>query len=194
MRARLTWLGLAALCVACADPDTRSAAAPDRYPANPAAIDSARLIADNEPGSWLTAARSYDEQRFSPLDQINDSNVKELGLAWYADMDTERGQESTPVVVDGVMYLTTAWSMVKAFDIRTGKKLWEYDPAVAKSKAADACCDVVNRGVAAWKGKIYLGALDGRLIALDAQTGAVVWSVQTTDPALPYTITWDGMA
>jgi len=104
-------------------------------------------------------------------------------------MDTERGQESTPIVVDGYMYLTTAWSMVKAFDIRTGEKVWEYDPGVAKSKAADACCDVVNRGVAAWNGKIYVGALDGRLIALDSKTGKEVWSVQTTDTTLPYTIT-----
>jgi PQQ-dependent dehydrogenase (methanol/ethanol family) len=189
MRARLLLLISATLLVACSDPNTRPTAAPPTFPANPAAVDAARLLADNEPGSWLTAARSYDEQRFSPLDQINDSNVKQLGLAWYADMDTERGQESTPLVIDGAMYLTTAWSMVKAFDIRTGQKLWEYDPAVAKSKAADACCDVVNRGVAAWKGNLYLGALDGRLIALDARTGKVVWSVQTTDPSLPYTIT-----
>jgi PQQ-dependent dehydrogenase (methanol/ethanol family) len=87
------------------------------------------------------------------------------------------------------MYLTTAWSMVKAYDIRTGAKIWDYDPKVDKAKGADACCDVVNRGVAAWNGKIYLGALDGRLIALDSRTGKEVWSVQTTDPALPYTIT-----
>jgi quinohemoprotein ethanol dehydrogenase len=154
-----------------------------------AALNAQRLIANNEPGSWLTAGRGYDEQRFSPLDQINDANVRNLGLAWYADIDTERGQESTPIVIDGVMYLTTAWSMVKAYDIRTGKTLWEYDPAVAKAKGADACCDVVNRGVAAWNGKIYLGALDGRLIALDSKTGKEAWSVQTTDTSLPYTIT-----
>jgi PQQ-dependent dehydrogenase (methanol/ethanol family) len=153
------------------------------------AIDAKRLIANSEPGSWLTAARGYHEQRYSPLDQINDKNVNKLGLAWYADIDTERGQESTPIVIDGVMYLTTAWSMVKAYDIKTGAKLWDYDPGVAKNKAADACCDVVNRGVAAWNGKIYLGALDGRLIALDGKTGKVVWSVQTTDTTLPYTIT-----
>jgi len=189
MRAHLVLLAAATLIAACSDQNIRTPAAPAIYPANPAAVDAARLLADNEPGAWLTAARSYDEQRFSRLDQIDTNNVKELGLAWYADMDTERGQESTPLVIDGAMYLTTAWSMVKAFDSRTGKKLWEYDPGVAKSKAADACCDVVNRGVAAWQGKLYLGALDGRLIALDAGTGKVVWSVQTTDPALPYTIT-----
>jgi quinohemoprotein ethanol dehydrogenase len=178
------------LLTACSNKATQS----DRVtaaenPAGSAAVNAERLIADNEPGSWLTAARNYHEQRFSPLDQIKDSNVKSLGLAWYADIDTERGQESTPVVVDGVMYLTTAWSMVKAYDIRSGKLLWEYDPAVSKTKAADACCDVVNRGVAVWNGKIYFGALDGRLIALDSKSGKQLWSVQTTDTTLPYTIT-----
>ncbi|MEZ5937070.1 MAG: PQQ-dependent dehydrogenase, methanol/ethanol family [Hyphomonadaceae bacterium] len=155
-----------------------------------AAVDAARMIAaDKEPGSWLATGRTYSEQRFSPLDQINASNVQNLGLAWYADIDTERGQEATPIVVDDVMYVSTAWSMVKAYDIHTGKKLWEYDPGVDRVKGADACCDVVNRGVAAWNGKIYLGVLDGRLVALDGKTGKEVWSVQTTDTSLPYTIT-----
>jgi PQQ-dependent dehydrogenase (methanol/ethanol family) len=159
-------------------------------PIGAAAVNAKRLIdADREPGSWLGVARTYSEQRFSPLSQINDSNVGKLGLAWYADIDTERGQEATPIVVDGMLYVTTAWSMVKAFDIRSGAKLWEYDPKVNKAKGADACCDVVNRGVAAWNGKLYLGALDGRLIALNAKTGAEVWSVQTTDTGMPYTIT-----
>ena len=170
-------------------PNDASAAAPV-FPVGSAAVNTERLLgADREPGSWLTTGRNYHEQRFSQLDQVNDTNVKELGLAWYADIDTERGQESTPVVVDGMMYLTTAWSMVKAYDIKSGARLWEYDPGVAKAKAADACCDVVNRGVAVWNGKVYLGALDGRLIALDSKTGKEVWSVQTTDTSLPYTIT-----
>jgi quinohemoprotein ethanol dehydrogenase len=160
------------------------------HPVGAAAVDGKRLIdADKEPGSWLGVGRTYSEQRFSPLNQINDKNVTSLGLAWYADIDTERGQEATPIIVDGVLYVTTAWSMVKAFDIHSGAKLWEFDPKVDKAKGADACCDVVNRGVAAWKGKIYLGALDGRLIALDGKTGAQIWSVQTTDTNLPYTIT-----
>jgi quinohemoprotein ethanol dehydrogenase len=190
MRIGLISLVAVTLVTACSNKATqadRETAAEN--PTGSAAVNAERLIADNEPGSWLTAARNYHEQRFSPLDQINDSNVKSLGLAWYADIDTERGQESTPVVVDGVMYLTTAWSMVKAYDIRTGKLLWEYDPAVSKTKAADACCDVVNRGVAVWNGNIYFGALDGRLIALDGKTGKQLWSVQTTDTTLPYTIT-----
>ncbi len=192
MRNRLMTLcvGAAILLSACGESGPRTADAAEISNIGAAAVNADRLLnADKEPGSWLSAARAYDEQRFSPLDQINDSNVKALGLAWYADIDTERGQESTPIVVDGVMYLTTAWSMVKAYDIRSGAKLWEYDPDVLKNKAADACCDVVNRGVAAWNGKIYVGALDGRLIALDAKTGKVVWEKQTTDINLPYTIT-----
>lgn len=155
-----------------------------------AAVNHERLVkAPAEPGSWLAVGGSYHEQHFSPLDQINENTVKNLGLAWYADLDTERGQEATPIVVDGVMYVSTAWSILKAYDIRSGKLLWEYDPQVPKAKAADACCDVVNRGVAVWNGKVYLGALDGRLIALDGTTGEQVWSQQTTDTSLPYTIT-----
>lgn len=193
MRNRLVTLCVtaAALLAACTDGGPRAAdAAEPAVHVGAAAVTGERILnADKEPGSWLTAARTYDEQRFSPLDQINDKNVSGLGLAWYADIDTERGQESTPIVVDGAMYLTTAWSMVKAYDINTGAKLWEYDPGIIKNKAADACCDVVNRGVAAWNGKIYLGALDGRLIALDSKTGKVEWEKQTTDTSLPYTIT-----
>jgi len=155
-----------------------------------AAVNSARqLAADKEPGTWMSAGRTYDEQRYSPLTAISKANVKDLGLAWYGDIDTERGQEATPVVVDGVLYITTAWSMVKAYDARTGEKLWEYDPQIDRAVGQISCCDVVNRGVAAWKGRVYLGALDGRLIALNGKTGKVEWSTLTVDPKLPYTIT-----
>ena len=132
-----------------------------------------------EPGQWLTVGRTYDEQRFSPLAQINAGQRGQLGLAWYADLDTNRGQEASPLVIDGVLYVTSAWSKVFAFNAQTGKLLWKYDPQVAGSIGIKGCCDVVNRGVAAWKGRIYLGAYDGRLIALDAKTGKVAWSVQS---------------
>ena len=89
--------------------------------------------------------------------------------------------------IDGVMYVSTAWSMVKAFDAKTGALLWSYDPAVPRELGVRGCCDVVNRGVAAWKGKIYVGTFDGRLVALDAQTGRQIWSVMTVDPDKPYT-------
>lgn len=155
-----------------------------------AAVNSERLInADREPGQWMSYSRSYDEQRFSPLSQVNTETVGQLGLAWYAEMDTSRGQEATPIVVDGALYITTAWSMVKAYDAVSGKLLWEYDPQVDRAKNVDACCDVVNRGVAVWEGKVFVGALDGRLIALNSRTGEVLWEVMTVDTSKPYTIT-----
>lgn len=188
LRRGLLAAGVAAPLVLGATLVASAAAGP--HPFGAAAVDSARqLAADSEPGTWMSAGRTYSEQRYSPLTGIDKTNVKRLGLAWYGDIDTERGQEATPVVVDGVLYVTSAWSMVKAYDAATGHKLWEYDPKVDRATGQIACCDVVNRGVAAWKGRLYLGALDGRLIALDAKTGKVAWSVQTTDPKQPYTIT-----
>ena len=158
--------------------------------ATPAAVDSARLLgAEDEPANWMSHGRTYSEQRFSPLDAINTTNVDQLGLAWSFDLETERGIEATSLVVDGVMYATSAWSIVHALDARTGEPLWRFDPQVAKDKSKHACCDVVNRGVAVWEGRVYLGALDGRLIALDAATGEVEWEVATVDATLPYTIT-----
>ncbi|MBJ7502437.1 MAG: PQQ-binding-like beta-propeller repeat protein, partial [Sphingopyxis sp.] len=138
---------------------------------------------------WGAIGYSYDEQRFSPLTDINDGNVGELGIAWTADLDDARGQEATPVVVDGVMYVTHAWSKVSAWDAATGKPLWKFDPKVPGERAVSACCDVVNRGVAVWGDKLFVGALDGRLIALDKKTGKELWSTQTFDTSKPYTIT-----
>jgi PQQ-dependent dehydrogenase (methanol/ethanol family) len=155
-----------------------------------AGVDAAAIVnADQAPGNWMTYGRTYSEQRFSPLQQITDRNVNRLGLAWYFDLDTRRGQESTPLVIDGVMYFTTAWSKVVALDAATGAKLWSYDPKVPPAWAVNACCDVVNRGVAAWKGKVFVGTLDGRLIALDAAKGQPVWETQTFEPGMRYTIT-----
>ena len=95
------------------------------------AVDEARIIrADEEPGNWMTYGRTYSEQRFSPLKQINESNVGQLGFAWHYDLDTHRGQEATPIVVDGVMYFTSAWSKAFALDAATGALQWSYDPKV----------------------------------------------------------------
>src|SRR6266404_5434345 len=92
---------------------------------SPANVDAARIVqADHDAGNWMTYGRTYSEQRFSPLSQISADNVKQLGLAWYADLDTNRGQEATPLVIDGVLYVSTAWSMVKAYDAKTGRRLW----------------------------------------------------------------------
>jgi quinohemoprotein ethanol dehydrogenase len=153
-------------------------------------VDGARIAnADAEPGNWLSYGRTYSEQRFSPLARIDDKNAKQLGLAWFADLDTNRAQEATPLIVDGVMYVSTAWSLVKAYDARTGRLLWAYDPQVRRELGVNACCDVGNRGVAAWNHKIFVGVYDGRLVALDAASGKPVWSTLTVDTAKPYTIT-----
>ncbi len=155
-----------------------------------AAVDGARLTgAESEPGQWMSHGRTYSEQRFSPLDQITADNVDEMGLDWYADLETTRGQEATPIMVDGVLYVSEAWSHVNAFDAVTGERLWHYDPEVDGQWAVNACCDVVNRGVAVWDGKVFVGTIDGRLIALDAETGEELWDVLTVDLDWPYTIT-----
>ena len=120
----------------------------------------------------MTYGRTYSEQRFGPLAQITADNANLLGLAWYADFDIDRGQEATPLIIDGVMYASTAWSNVRAFDAKTGKPLWFYDAKVPRRLGVRGCCDVVNRGVAAWKGKIFVATFDGRLVAIVADDGA----------------------
>jgi quinohemoprotein ethanol dehydrogenase len=156
----------------------------------PANVSGDRLVhADDDKNNWLTHGRTYGEERFSPLDQINPASLDRLNLAWHADLETERGQEATPIVVDGVMYVSTAWSKVFALDAATGKQRWAYDPQVPGEWAVHACCDVVNRGVAVYDGKVFIGTLDGRLIALDSSTGTPVWETLTIDRSYPYTIT-----
>ncbi|MEO5707939.1 MAG: PQQ-dependent dehydrogenase, methanol/ethanol family [Alteraurantiacibacter sp.] len=147
------------------------------------------LAAEDDPDNWLSHGRTYAEQRFSPLADITTANVDQLSLAYAVEFDTNRGQEATPIVVDGTMYVSTAWDKVMAIEAATGEVLWRFDPEVDGAKGAHACCDVVNRGVAVWQGKVFIGTLDGRLIALDAATGAKLWDVVTVDQAKPYTIT-----
>ena len=90
------------------------------------------MIANTPDGEWLSYGRDYGEQRFSPLTLVNDTNVGKLGLAWSHDLETARGQEATPLMHDGVLYVTTAWSIVKAYDARTGALKWSYDPEVPR--------------------------------------------------------------
>jgi quinohemoprotein ethanol dehydrogenase len=140
-------------------------------------------------GEWGRHGFDLAETRFSPLTQIGIGNVGSLKLAWFHDLDTNRGQEATPIMVGGRLYTTSAWSKVQAFDAVTGALLWSFDPEVPGSVAVNACCDVVNRGVAVERGRVFVGTLDGRLIALDAATGKQLWSTVTVDPERPYTIT-----
>lgn len=149
-----------------------------------------RLIeAASEPQNWLTHGGTYAEQRYSPIEAINTRSIGKLGLAWSLELDTNRGQEATPLIVDGRMFVTTAWSKVVAIDAASGAKLWQFDPKVPGAAGVGGCCDVVNRGAAFFDGKVYVGTFDGRLVALDADTGALIWSVRTVPTGQPYTIT-----
>ena len=158
-----------------------------------AAAIAITLAACSQNGSgnvdWANTGLEHNEQRFSPLDQINADTVSDLGLAWYVDLNTDRGQEATPLVVDGVLYNTEPWNITKAYNAATGEEIWHYDPQVPLRFGRLACCDIVTRGAAWHDGKVIIGTLDGRLIALDGQTGEPVWSAQTTDPQDSYTIT-----
>ena len=164
---------------------------PDHIKAVTSAVDSASIKANTATSNdWPTIGLDYAETRFSKLNQINTDNVKKLGLVWSYPLESSRGVEATPVVVDGIMYQTASWSVVHAIDARTGKKIWSFDPGVDREKGYKGCCDVVNRGVALYKGKVFVGAYDGRLIALDAATGAKVWEKDTLiDKEHSYTIT-----
>ncbi|MGN3974982.1 PQQ-dependent dehydrogenase, methanol/ethanol family [Tsuneonella sp. SYSU-LHT278] len=147
------------------------------------------MIAAAGGGEWLTYGRDYNEQRYSPLKQVDVGSVDRLGLAWFADLDTARGQEATPLMHDGVLYISTAWSKVLAFDAATGRQIWAYDPKVPRETLVRACCDAVNRGVALYGDKVYVGTLDGRLVALDAKSGRVAWSKLVVPDQKSYTIT-----
>ena len=161
---------------------TGQKAVPTQAPAQPAKayIDDQRISnAESEPGNWLAHGRTYEEQRFSPLTQINRETVSRLGLAWYRDMQTTRALEATPIVVDGMMFITSTWSRVYTLDAVPGEQIWAFDPEVPRQWGRRACCDVVNRGVAVYQGRVYVGTIDGRLIALDAISGEKIWDVDT---------------
>jgi quinohemoprotein ethanol dehydrogenase len=156
---------------------------------SPRVNDAALRRAAQAAEEWLATGRDYAETHYSPLKQIDSGNAGRLGLAWFWDTESTRGLEATPLVWNGTLYATSSWSVVFALDARSGKLKWRWDPEVPRSWGQRACCDVVNRGVALYDGKIYAGALDGRLAAIDAASGKLVWQVQTTDKDAPYTIT-----
>jgi len=155
------------------------------------AVDRHRLMsADAEPGQWLANGRDWRGGYYSPLTQVDTRSVPRLGYAWSYDLGTARGLEATPIVVDGVMYTSGNWGRVYALDARTGRELWTFFPDVDGQYGRYACCDVVNRGVAVWQGRVYVGALDGWLYALDARSGQVLWKADTfVSRKRPYTIT-----
>src|SRR3954454_15344005 len=180
-----------ALSLCGASAQTPAKGSPDHVKAVTSAVDGAAIRANTAMSNdWPTIGLDSAETRFSKLHDINADNVKKLGLVWSYPLESSRGVEATPLVVDGIMYVTASWSVVHAIDARTGKRLWSYDPKVDKEKGYKGCCDVVNRGVALWKGKVFVGVYDGRLVALDAVTGKVAWEKDTLiDKEHSYTIT-----
>lgn len=183
------------------DNGNKNAAAPDG-----AAVTDAALLSGWKSGEWLMNSGNYGATRYSPLKQIDASNVNRLGLAWYYDTDSAPGTlEASPVISNGTLYATVTWGVVFAVDARTGKEKWRWDPQVGHQNfptgsmgkpdadkvrtGPSLCCGPGNRGVAVYDGKVYVGTLDARLVALDAETGKVVWSVQTVDKNADYSIT-----
>ena len=175
------------------EPTAESSQPPAKPPVLAGAIDAPRLAAaDSEPGQWFTPGRDWQGSYHSPLADINAANVAKLGFAWEYQLGTRRGLEATPVVVDGVMYAPGNFGKVYAVDAATGREKWTYDPEVDGQSGRYACCDAVNRGVAVWQGRVYVGALDGYLHAIDAATGKRIWKVDTLPargPKHPYALT-----
>ncbi|HEY1899612.1 MAG TPA: PQQ-dependent dehydrogenase, methanol/ethanol family [Steroidobacteraceae bacterium] len=152
-------------------------------------IGPARLL-NPAAGDWLTTGGDYGKTHFSGLDQINRQTAARLGFAWEYDTGTRRGLEATPIVVDGVLYGSGEFGRVYALDAATGRPIWTFDPHVDGQLTRKACCDAVNRGVAVWQGLVYVAAFDGRLFALNAATGAIVWQADTIiDKTRGYTST-----
>ena len=146
----------------------------------PAAIDRGRLQAAAEhPDQWLTTGGDFGKTHYSGMTGINAVSVSRLGYAWGFDTNTDRGLEATPIVVDGVMYTSGVAGRVYALDARTGRLIWRFEPKIDPRVNRSTCCDQVNRGVAVWRGRVYVAALDGVLYALDAASGRVVWRVDT---------------
>ncbi|HPG89722.1 MAG TPA: PQQ-binding-like beta-propeller repeat protein, partial [Hyphomicrobium sp.] len=148
--------------------------------AHAAGIDDARMkAAASDTGNWLLHSRDYTNQRFSPLDQVNAKTVKRLVPKWIYQTGTAATFQTTPLVADGVMYLSAPFSHVMAVDAATGAELWRYEH---KSTAKKLCCGPANRGVALGYGKVYVATVDARLIALDQKTGAVLWDIAIVSP------------
>jgi PQQ-dependent dehydrogenase (methanol/ethanol family) len=154
-------------------------------------LKKAGTPADALPGSWLSYGRSQSETRYSPLKQIDTSNVSRLGLAWSYVLGAGGGnQEGTPLIWNNTLYGITNWSVVFGLDAASGKERWRWDPEVNQSAVRPKiCCGVVNRGLALYNGMIIAPVIDGRLMALDALTGKPVWETRVAYPQDNYTIT-----
>ena len=191
---RIQWLGLLAPVILLAgcdfSQDDKDKAAPSP-PAEVAAtqIDGDFLTTGGDGTNWAAIGFNYYEQRFSPLSAINRSNVEQLGVDWTVDLLPGQVPQSTPLAVDGKIYITAPRSRVVAFDAATGEQLWSFNAGLAQPGEGQKVTGVGNQGLAIWKGRLYVGTLDGQLIALDAITGAQLWSIQTGTATGQYRIT-----
>ena len=163
-------------------------------PGGPGWVDEVRVAraAQDEPGSWLAHGQTYEELRFPSLTAINRDTVSDLGLAWFKNLDNSHRAQSTPLVIDGFMYFTDAWSVAYAVDAATGEERWRYDPQTDRRSMRYACCGgAINRGMAAYQGLLYFATFDARLLALDMISGELAWEVDTSVQPTnnPYTIT-----
>ena len=191
-RWRRVWCLVAALtAVGAVEAQSAAKGSPEHIRVATAKVNEAFMKANTrQTADWPSYGLDYAETRFSRLNQINAGNVKGLGLVWSYNLESTRGVEATPLVVDGIMYVTASWSIVHAVDVRTGKRIWTFDPKVPRDGGFKGCCDVVNRGVALHEGKVFVASYDGRLIALDAATGRKLWEKGTIiDRKFSYTIT-----
>lgn len=187
--ARLTLSALAvalALTVAAPDDAGRTAAVVHAQTRPAGQVDDQRIkkAARDEPGAWLAYGQTYDENRFSSLTQIDRTSVKRLGLAWSKPLGERHRLQGTPLIVDGVMYVTDPWNVMYALDAKTGREIWTYDPKTDREYVRYSCCGgPSNRGVAVYGGRVYEATYDGRLIAVDAATGTLAWQVDTYHPS-----------
>ena len=154
----------------------------------PAQVTYDRILrADEDPGNWLTYNRTYASQHHSPLQQINRDNVQDLELKWVFQAKSLERYESTPLVVDGIIYTVQMPNDVVALDAVTGGKFWQYSHAV--DSKVNACCGRVNRGLAILGETLYMGTIDGKLVALDAKSGVLLFTKQIVDPSGGYSLT-----
>ncbi len=151
--------------------------------------DEMLLNTARDPNNWLMYGRDYSNTRFSPLAQVDAGNVKRLAAQWSFQFGVLDGQTTTPVVNNGVMYVTTSWNRLFALNAKTGEMLWRYDHQLPEDVGKYICCDAVNRGVAVYHDKVYMATLDAHVVALDAKTGKVAWDTTLEDYKAAYSMT-----
>jgi len=193
--ALMTACGLAASLTGCSQPAKQTAGSDVSAPGG---VDGAVIGDENNGDNWPSYGRTYSEQHFSPLTEISDKNISRLHLAWSMELPGVHSAATVPLEVNGVLYFVVDQATVHAVDAATGKLLWKYDPEVQKVAGRKLRHSWGTRGIAFWKGKVYVGTVDGRLIAIDAATGEPVWSTMTLDPKDSSAITgaprvFDGM-